>query len=386
MLSTAVMSRVPFKSTTGSIPPAPLVRAELDRILASELFTRAPRLSSFLEFIVLSTLAGEGGSLKEHVIAIELYGKGADFDTAADPIVRVDARRLRDRLREYYASTPPSGMVITIPKGSYTPAFHLPAVAIAAETTTDPRSNAGLQAAASPSAVGSRSAGRHPAGPWLAAAAVGIVVLGSAALVNRLGRDSLTEPPRLITATSRPGAEENPSLSPDGNFVAFSWGGAEPTASHDIWIKAVDGDAVRQLTNTPEVMEKYPAWSPDGQFVAFTRYIKGAPSIVRVSALGGHEEVIENNAAEADWTPDGKSIVFVTRTEEGRSRLAQHVLETGTRRELTEAPEGFDDLHPAVSPDGKRVAFQRSGGRRSAVLVLSLSRSSATGAAAPLAD
>ena len=79
------------------------MRAELDRILATEIFARSERLSAFLKFIVDRTLAGDGHALKEHVIAIEVYGKGADFNTAADPIVRVDARRLRDKLREYDA-------------------------------------------------------------------------------------------------------------------------------------------------------------------------------------------------------------------------------------------------------------------------------------------
>ena len=82
-------------------PPAAEVRAELDRILASDIFTRSERLSAYLRFIVERTLAGEGDTLKEQVLAIGLYGKTADFNTAADPIVRVDARRLRDRLREY---------------------------------------------------------------------------------------------------------------------------------------------------------------------------------------------------------------------------------------------------------------------------------------------
>ena len=80
------------------------MRAELDRILASDIFSRSDRLSAFLRFIVERTLSGHGDSLKEQVLADELYGKGADFNTAADPIVRVDARRLRDKLREYYAS------------------------------------------------------------------------------------------------------------------------------------------------------------------------------------------------------------------------------------------------------------------------------------------
>lgn len=104
-------------------PPSALVRAELDRILASEIFSRSDRLSAFLKFIVERTLDGQGDSLKELVIALELYSKGSDFSTAADPIVRVDARRLRDRLREYYASASPASVVITVPKGSYTPVF-----------------------------------------------------------------------------------------------------------------------------------------------------------------------------------------------------------------------------------------------------------------------
>ena len=101
------------------------MRAELDRILASEIFSRSDRLSAFLKFIVDQTLNGHGDSLKEQVIAEELYGKGADFSTAADPIVRVDARRLRDKLREYYASATEDPVVISVPKGSYTPAFEI---------------------------------------------------------------------------------------------------------------------------------------------------------------------------------------------------------------------------------------------------------------------
>ena len=97
--------RSPQPAPSSDVPPS-LVRAELDRILASEIFSRSDRLSAFLRFIVEQTLSGQGDSLKEQVIAEELYGKGADFSTAADPIVRVDARRLRDKLREYYASAP----------------------------------------------------------------------------------------------------------------------------------------------------------------------------------------------------------------------------------------------------------------------------------------
>src|SRR4030095_13659495 len=117
-------------------PLAGDVRTQLARILASEIFSRSDRLTAFLTFIVEQTLEGRGGVLKEHVLAIEVYGKAADFDAGLDPIVRVDARRLRDKLREYYASAPHDPIVISVPKGSYAPTFHTNGSATA--TAIDP--------------------------------------------------------------------------------------------------------------------------------------------------------------------------------------------------------------------------------------------------------
>jgi hypothetical protein len=76
-----------------------------------------------LRFVVEQTLTGQGDNLKEQVLALELYGRGADFDSGADPIVRVDARRLRDKLREYYVGAPADPIVISLPKGGYVPVF-----------------------------------------------------------------------------------------------------------------------------------------------------------------------------------------------------------------------------------------------------------------------
>ena len=103
----------------------PLVRSQLENVLASELFSRSERLSAFLRFVVEETLDGRGETLKEPVLAHQLYGKDADFDGASNPIVRVDARRLRDKLREYYADATADPVVISLPKGSYVPAFEL---------------------------------------------------------------------------------------------------------------------------------------------------------------------------------------------------------------------------------------------------------------------
>src|SRR5262245_1054828 len=192
---------------------AALVRAELDRIVSSDLFTRSARLSSFLRFIVDRTLAGNGDSLKEHVIAVELYGKPGDFDAAADPIVRVDARRLRDKLREYYTDAPASGVAISVPKGSYTPVFRVAAAEATPATST----------------VSTGDDSRR----WLfaAAALVSVAVAVTWAVRSRSG--DAPESVRLMTVTSLPGNEEDPSFSPDGRFIAFSWGGPPPAANRD---------------------------------------------------------------------------------------------------------------------------------------------------------
>src|SRR4030095_8931450 len=87
-------------------PSTSLVRSQLERILASDIFTRSERLSAFLRHVVEQTLDGQGSCVREQVLGAELYAKGPEFPGAADPIVRVDARRLRDKLREYYAEFP----------------------------------------------------------------------------------------------------------------------------------------------------------------------------------------------------------------------------------------------------------------------------------------
>ena len=75
---------------------------QLERILASATFQQVDRLKRFLSFIVTEALAGRGDQLKEYVIGVQVFGKESSFDPRADPIVRVQARRLRTRLMRYY--------------------------------------------------------------------------------------------------------------------------------------------------------------------------------------------------------------------------------------------------------------------------------------------
>ncbi|MGH9657889.1 MAG: tetratricopeptide repeat protein, partial [Bryobacteraceae bacterium] len=124
-------------------PPEISIRSQLDRILAHPSFSGSERLSRFLRFAVERTLAGQGEDLKEYPIATEVYGRPADFDPRTDSIVRVEASRLRTKLRDYYeVSGREDPVVIRLPKGSDTPAFESretgPAAVAAAATTTPP--------------------------------------------------------------------------------------------------------------------------------------------------------------------------------------------------------------------------------------------------------
>jgi adenylate cyclase len=98
------------------------VREQLGRILQSSPFLHARRRQRFLEYIVNETLAGRGERLKGYSIAQEVFDRSDAFDPNVDPIVRVEAARVRDKLREYYEADGRNDPIrIDLPKGSYTP-------------------------------------------------------------------------------------------------------------------------------------------------------------------------------------------------------------------------------------------------------------------------
>jgi TolB-like protein len=100
------------------------VEEQLQRILASDIFLNSHRLSKFLRFIVAATLKGEGERIKEYLIGLEVFGRNSSYDPRADPVVRVEAGRLRLKLAEYYRSRGEADpLLIELPKGSYVPVF-----------------------------------------------------------------------------------------------------------------------------------------------------------------------------------------------------------------------------------------------------------------------
>jgi hypothetical protein len=99
-------------------------RDELERVLASGIFHRAPNLALVLKYVCAKHFEGASDKIKEYNIAVDALGRRADFDQKRDSIVRVEAHRLRKRLREYYESAGADHPIhIEIPSGQYAPRF-----------------------------------------------------------------------------------------------------------------------------------------------------------------------------------------------------------------------------------------------------------------------
>jgi len=100
------------------------VLAALGRVLGWAEMARSPQLGRFLAYIVERTLDGQGQSIKAYSIAVDVFGRPADFDPQTDPIVRVQARRLRGLLDLYYSGDGSTDTVqILLPVGRYVPEF-----------------------------------------------------------------------------------------------------------------------------------------------------------------------------------------------------------------------------------------------------------------------
>lgn len=113
-----------FEPDIGEQPDGAEIRAALDRLVSSPGLSKSPQLAHFLTFIVDETLAGRGERIKAYSIAADALGRDANFDPQNDPIVRVEAGRLRRTLQHYYANGGGNDpVIIELPRGHYVPVF-----------------------------------------------------------------------------------------------------------------------------------------------------------------------------------------------------------------------------------------------------------------------
>lgn len=137
---------MPTEAITGELVGAPkeAVLSHLAQLLADRRFAAAERNAKFLSYVVEQTLAGKADEIKETVIAIEVYGRASTYDPKADSIVRVEATRLRQKLRSYYENEGRSSPIrIHLPSGAYVPHFEVvaqeqPDLAVTAISQAEP--------------------------------------------------------------------------------------------------------------------------------------------------------------------------------------------------------------------------------------------------------
>jgi Tol biopolymer transport system component/DNA-binding winged helix-turn-helix (wHTH) protein len=229
-------------------------------------------------------------------------------------------------------------------------------------------------------------------GSWglaaIAAAAI-LVAVFAMWIVRRSSRVSsdltAVSPARPLTAW--PGYQQNPSLSPDGNQVAFSWDGA-PSENRDIYVKLVGPGEPLRLTTDPAVDDS-PVWSPDGQSIAFFRFrSESQADIFIIPALGGAERKIAAahmlrrggrllGTKNLAWTPDGKWLAFGGSVSDNDALGIWLVATAGgaQRRLTTVSPPDLFEWAPAFTTDGRYLAFIRERTLSSAlVYVMPLSR------------
>jgi Tol biopolymer transport system component len=321
--------------------PKPEILRELETVLAAREFANAERLSAFLRYVVERSVEGDRDSLKESIIGTEVFGRPVGYDPKAEPIVRVEARRLRARLEEYYGKDDRWYRVrISIPKGGYAAVFEA--------------GNRPIEEATEPAPPPPEPPARSRL-PWVA----GIAIAATAVISVLLFRPQPAVAPVPVTLTSFPGTQSNPALSPDGTEVAFSWSTDDRPIAH-IYVAPVRGGDPRQITSGPTA-DTFPEWSPDGSQIAFVRENKW---LMLASRRGADERRVGSAYSNAlSWSPDSRWIAHTGWTDDG-NHLAVFETDpvTGERRQLTRPPKGAAaEILPAFSPDGRRLAFVRCG-------------------------
>ena len=181
-------------------------------------------------------------------------------------------------------------------------------------------------------------------------------------------------PMRVLPVAIQAGFEMMPTLSPDGDQVAFAWNGESGSHNFDIYVSMVGSPAVRQITTDPS-FDINPSWSPDGRQLAFVRYRSTDRSgrVYVTTPFGGGErrlsdfpvsvpdDPVGHPYGQLSWSSDGRYIAVAPAADPPglTSSTGIHLLATdsGSTRVITHvnAPRAHRD--PAFSPDGHRLAY-----------------------------
>jgi serine/threonine protein kinase len=183
------------------------------------------------------------------------------------------------------------------------------------------------------------------------------------------------EPLQAVALTTFSGVERYPSLSPDGDEVAFTWNGPRQD-NDDVYVQRIGSGSPLRLTTDP-ASDSNPVWSPDDRWIAFLRGDSAGPmsrsryELTLIPPLGGPErrvaevrvrEVAWPAQAYLAWCPDSTCLVVTdSPADEKPDALFVVSVETGEKRQLTTPQQPvLADTSPAVSPDGRALVFRRT--------------------------
>jgi len=202
-------------------------------------------------------------------------------------------------------------------------------------------------------------------------AAVLIGVASVASIANGIWRPLKTNAPLRVTPLiTLPGVSRDPSFSPDGDRVAFTWTGPNQD-NRDVYVQQIGIGSPLRLTTDP-ANDYNPVWSPDGRWIAFLRRSAGDPNRSEVRLVpppGGPERKISEIYVPQTyflfppylaWCPDSSCLILSDSPGQGQpAALFVLAFDTGEKRRLTwpRAP-ALGDAQPAISPDGRWLVFR----------------------------
>jgi Tol biopolymer transport system component len=314
------------------LPDPDAIRRLVERIVVSKSFSRSPQLVRFLHFTVEETVQGRGAGLKEYSIATKAFGRREDFDPKVDPIVRVQAGKLRAKLKDYFEiEGRHEPLLIEFPVGAYVPVFR----------SREPARRPAWQAVS-----GSRAA--------LALSAVTLVatLLGVVLWTQRDGSPDDGKAVELVQLTFDTGITSNPSVSRDGRLMAFISDRAQ-YGNVDVWVQPLDGSGqARRLTRDP-AQELNPDISPDGRLVVFRSSRDGGIYVVPTS--GGEPRKIAVPGGTPRFSPDSEWIAYSARTRTGRT--AAFIIPTDEGPPVDLRPDSPHSMFPVWSQDGGHIIY-----------------------------
>lgn len=280
------------------------------RILASRTFADAPRLRRFFQYVAELTAQGRQDEIKEYSLGVDVFERPPSFEPKTDPIVRVQAGRLRLKLLEYYDQEGRDDPArIEIPKGGYAPVLHF---------RDQQNGKAPVINGDAPHPLPGVAPQRAPstARKWLlgaVAAAVGLA--GGIILWSRLFPAPLTAT-SLRRLTSVAGSFGYHTISPDGRFLAYESNERDRGRWDVMMLDTVSGSAVPVPDIDGHVGSA--SFCGDGRWLAVTRdppvestgENHRIPSLFVLPALGGTKRKIAEDVGMVRCSPDGKWIAF----------------------------------------------------------------------------